>query len=390
MKSILVSGNETAEAPEVSAMTAWLLERGVAKKDILTDDGGSRTLETMNRAAGVFDVHDAVICTQDVTVARSLYLAEHAGINAVAAAVPSQLDNPSPTCAARSSRPRSRSSNRSSPEAATAARRLGYHRRRRSGVSPSTDSNGWVARWLDDNLVCPYDGSPLTAADKRVCAAGHDFPVVHGVPVVLRHDVPPTHHLWRTTADDITRHAARPLFDVGAGGSAIDPFVERWLVATCGLLYRRYRRPLARYPIPDIALPPGEGRVLLDVGSNWGRWALAAARAGYRVVAIDPWLEAALAGTRIARQLDIPVAYVVGDARHCRSGSTRSTSVFRIRCCSTWTRASSATRSPKFGASSGATAPSRSRWPMCSARAVSSTTRASCSARSSTPSVGAS
>ena len=39
----------------------------------------------------MFDVHDAVICTQDVTVARSLFLAEHAGIDAVAAAVPSEL-----------------------------------------------------------------------------------------------------------------------------------------------------------------------------------------------------------------------------------------------------------------------------------------------------------
>ena len=75
VKKILVSGNETAEAPEVTAMTAWLLERGVAAKDILTDTGGSRTRETMNRAADVFDVHDAVICTQDVNVDRSVYLA---------------------------------------------------------------------------------------------------------------------------------------------------------------------------------------------------------------------------------------------------------------------------------------------------------------------------
>lgn len=96
VKAILVSGNETAEAPEVSAMTAWLLARGVAQKDILADDGGSRTRETMNRAAEVFDVHDAVICTQDVAAARSLYLAEHAGINAVAAAAPSRLAQSAP------------------------------------------------------------------------------------------------------------------------------------------------------------------------------------------------------------------------------------------------------------------------------------------------------
>ncbi len=45
----------------------------------------------MNRAAGVFDVHDAVICTQDVNVGRSVYLAEQAGIDAVRSASPSTL-----------------------------------------------------------------------------------------------------------------------------------------------------------------------------------------------------------------------------------------------------------------------------------------------------------
>jgi len=72
-------------------MTTWLRERGVPAADIVADDGGSRTRETMNRAAGLFDVKDAVICTQDVNIARSLYLADHAGIDAVAVAVPSDL-----------------------------------------------------------------------------------------------------------------------------------------------------------------------------------------------------------------------------------------------------------------------------------------------------------
>jgi SanA protein len=91
VKAILVSGNETSEAPEVAAMTTWLVERGVERKDILADNGGSRTRETMTRAANVFDVHDAVICTQDANVTRSLFLAEQAGIDAVAIGAPSTL-----------------------------------------------------------------------------------------------------------------------------------------------------------------------------------------------------------------------------------------------------------------------------------------------------------
>ena len=91
VKKILVSGNETTVAPETTTMSAWLRERGVDPADILVDAGGSRTRETMNRAADVFDITDAVICTQDVNASRSIYLAERAGIDAVAVAVPSGL-----------------------------------------------------------------------------------------------------------------------------------------------------------------------------------------------------------------------------------------------------------------------------------------------------------
>jgi len=91
VKKILVSGNDTAAAPEASVMSSWLREHGVADADILVDAGGSRTRETMNRAAGVFDITDAVICTQDVNTARSVFLAKQAGIDAVAVSVPSTL-----------------------------------------------------------------------------------------------------------------------------------------------------------------------------------------------------------------------------------------------------------------------------------------------------------
>jgi SanA protein len=91
VKKILVSGNETTVAPETTTMSAWLRERGVDPADILVDAGGSRTRETMDRAADVFDITDAVICTQDVNTARSVYLAEAAGIDAVALSVPSNL-----------------------------------------------------------------------------------------------------------------------------------------------------------------------------------------------------------------------------------------------------------------------------------------------------------
>jgi vancomycin permeability regulator SanA len=91
VKKILVSGKDTTDVSEAAIMSAWLRDRGVDPHDILVDAGGSRTRETMDRAAGVFAIHDAVICTQDVNTARSVYLAQQAGIDAIAVGIPSTL-----------------------------------------------------------------------------------------------------------------------------------------------------------------------------------------------------------------------------------------------------------------------------------------------------------
>ena len=179
----------------------------------------------------------------------------------------------------------------------------------------------WIKPWLDRHLTCPYDGLRLATRGQTLdCPGEHTFPIVAGVPVLLREDRPPTHHLWWTTAKDVVSHRELVTSD-NAAAPSVDPFVERWLMATCGQLYRHYRRPLLRYPIPEIRLRPTSGDVLLDVGSNWGRWALAASRAGFKAVAVDPSLTAALAGRRIARQLGFEVAYVVADARHLPFGA---------------------------------------------------------------------
>jgi SanA protein len=91
VKAILVSGNDTAESPEVTAMRTWLRDRGVPAADVWSDGGGTRTRETMNRAAAYFGVSDAVVCTQSVNMARSLYLARQAGIDAVGLSLPTEL-----------------------------------------------------------------------------------------------------------------------------------------------------------------------------------------------------------------------------------------------------------------------------------------------------------
>jgi SAM-dependent methyltransferase len=93
----------------------------------------------------------------------------------------------------------------------------------------------------------------------------------------------------------------------------IDPYVEKMIVKTHGNLYRG--RTLTRYPIPPFPLGRGEGRRVLDVGCNWGRWTIAAARAGWRATGVDPKENAVAAARRVAGQLGVEAELVVGDAR---------------------------------------------------------------------------
>jgi SanA protein len=74
---VLVSGGPD-EAP---AMRAWLRARGAGRVD--EDPAGLRTWATMRRAAAVFGVRDAVVCTQRFHLPRALYLARAAGLDAL-------------------------------------------------------------------------------------------------------------------------------------------------------------------------------------------------------------------------------------------------------------------------------------------------------------------
>jgi SanA protein len=84
VEKILVSGDHGApEYDEVAAMRRWLEARGVGAQDVFSDHAGFRTLDTMVRAAEVFEVKGAIVCTQEFHLARSVFLARRAGIDAV-------------------------------------------------------------------------------------------------------------------------------------------------------------------------------------------------------------------------------------------------------------------------------------------------------------------
>lgn len=87
VKRIIVSGdNRRNDYNEPSAMRAALVAGGVPREAIVLDYAGLRTLDTMFRAARVFQVSKALVVTDDWHLPRALFLASHAGIEATGVA----------------------------------------------------------------------------------------------------------------------------------------------------------------------------------------------------------------------------------------------------------------------------------------------------------------
>ena len=162
--------------------------------------------------------------------------------------------------------------------------------------------------------MCPRDRTALAIdGETLTCADGHAYPYVDGIPVLVVDDLEPTQPGYWALPEQI--EAVRRAEPPAVTGDAVDPYVAELILGTHGNLYRHLAGGLTRYPIPDFPLRPGSGELLLDIGCNWGRWSISAARAGYRAVGIDPSFEAIVAARRIARQLGVQARYVVADAR---------------------------------------------------------------------------
>jgi 2-polyprenyl-3-methyl-5-hydroxy-6-metoxy-1,4-benzoquinol methylase len=166
---------------------------------------------------------------------------------------------------------------------------------------------------LTNILACPSDRSNLRAHDETlVCEHGHVFPVEGDIPIfteAVRREAVPKNM-------EASRREPRQ-------EETIDAFVNDWLVNTNGNLYRNARGRLKRYPIPQWPLGSAAGKIVVDVGCSWGRWSVAAARAGYFPVGLDVHIDALAAATRVSRQLGVETAQVCGDVEVLpfRSGS---------------------------------------------------------------------
>jgi SAM-dependent methyltransferase/uncharacterized protein YbaR (Trm112 family) len=165
-------------------------------------------------------------------------------------------------------------------------------------------------------LACPRDRQALhQETASLICAHGHRYAVIEGVPILLVSEAQQTHiEGTRTLAVAESGDASSlPRFQVAKG--EIDPFVQNSISATGGSLYQHLVGKLTQYPIPHLRLPIGGDKLFLEVGCSWGRWCLAAAASGYRAIGIDPSLKAIRAARRVARQLEVDAAYIVADSR---------------------------------------------------------------------------
>jgi ubiquinone/menaquinone biosynthesis C-methylase UbiE/uncharacterized protein YbaR (Trm112 family) len=193
-------------------------------------------------------------------------------------------------------------------------------------------ASGSLQSSLLEILCCPRDGSDLRIEGRALCCAqGHAYPVVKGIPVFLLSEKQQTIGIAQASLVAAQSLEGDPLFintialsdqekqrimkKWEAGANAIDPVISYLVGATSGHGYKNLIGQMTTYPIPNIPLPCGDGRRLLDVGSSWGRWSVSAARKGWQVTAIDPSLGALLAAKRAFANENLKIDFVCSDAR---------------------------------------------------------------------------
>jgi len=155
--------------------------------------------------------------------------------------------------------------------------------------------------------------------------------VIEGIPVLLRADVAPTHgralHTLKMAEFARQGHTIDPSMaldlpepmktqarrDIERGIDPVDAIIRRMLPLTNGLSYRALS-PSEEIPIPRLP-ELGAGERLLDIGCSWGRWTIAAARAGFRPTGLDPLIGPLIAAKRLAARLGVEADYICGDAR---------------------------------------------------------------------------
>lgn len=74
---VLLSGGKTTRHDEVQVMNTYLLKHGISPEILMLDDGGISTFDTLKRAREVFNIHAAILVTQQFHLPRAIAIAQH-------------------------------------------------------------------------------------------------------------------------------------------------------------------------------------------------------------------------------------------------------------------------------------------------------------------------
>jgi len=77
---LLLSGSQSGTYNEPEAMRSYAISLGVPAEAIQTDNAGDRTYDTCYRALKVYDIHSAILVTQNFHLPRALYTCNQLGI----------------------------------------------------------------------------------------------------------------------------------------------------------------------------------------------------------------------------------------------------------------------------------------------------------------------
>ncbi len=169
------------------------------------------------------------------------------------------------------------------------------------------------------HLVSPYDGSALSLADGGLLSeGGHRFPIIEGVPVMLRWDKAPNFdkqfELTRGFVDGYDKGTLELPDFYGDPDKTIRLYKEAQ-GAFAGKMYDG--AGFRRFSIPNPPLRSwGYGRSFLDVGSGWGRFCFGAQLNGYNAFGVDPSLYNLLFGKSIAKLLGLEYDAIAADGRY--------------------------------------------------------------------------
>jgi SAM-dependent methyltransferase/uncharacterized protein YbaR (Trm112 family) len=178
-------------------------------------------------------------------------------------------------------------------------------------------------------IRCPSSGLPFKIEGDFLVTVDDTrrYSVVDGIPCLIPDSAEPTHLGYRHVIEENNKQMAERV-----GEEEVHDFIQAMIVPTCGNLFRGTKLADG-YPIPNFPTEFEAGQVL-DIGCNWGRWSIAGARAGYRMVGIDIHLRSLICARHLAHKLlptNIPL-FVLGDARYLPFAPDSFEGVFSYSC----------------------------------------------------------